>query len=378
MNAKLELAWANITHNRTRTAAGVAGVAFAILLLFMQLGFYDTSYRSSTMLLDQFDFEVALRSPQYGYLRAAGTIPRRRLYQAAAVPGVRVALPLYVGNGVYQQPISRLRREIVVLGVDPRTEPFSEPVLAANVGRLAVDDTAIMDTATRADYDQVLQGQMPSVENRRLEILETYRYGTGFIGDASIVVSDQTYARLFPGLPLSDVNMGLVQLEPGADRDRVIEDLRAVMPGDVEVLTRREVEAVEQNLFVRIRPIGVMFTSGVVLAFIVGAVIVYQILSTEIMNRLKEYATLKAMGHDDRFVRGVVLRQAVLYAGIAAVPGTIGAFILYEVLSRMTNLPMVMTPARLIAVGVLAVGMSIGAALLAIRRVSRANPADLF
>ena len=378
MNAKLELAWANITHNRTRTAAGVAGVAFAILLLFMQLGFYDTSYRSSTMLLDQFDFEVALRSPQYGYLRAAGTIPRRRLYQAAAVPGVRMALPLYVGNGVYQQPISRLRREIVVLGVDPRTEPFSEPVLAANVGRLAVDDTAIMDTATRADYDQVLQGQMPSVENRRLEILETYRYGTGFIGDASIVVSDQTYARLFPGLPLSDVNMGLVQLEPGADRDRVIEDLRAVMPGDVEVLTRREVEAVEQNLFVRIRPIGVMFTSGVVLAFIVGAVIVYQILSTEIMNRLKEYATLKAMGHDDRFVRGVVLRQAVLYAGIAAVPGTIGAFILYEVLSRMTNLPMVMTPARLIAVGVLAVGMSIGAALLAIRRVSRANPADLF
>lgn len=378
MNAKLELAWANITHNRTRTAAGVAGVAFAILLLFMQLGFYDTSYRSSTMLLDQFDFEVALRSPQYGYLRAAGTIPRRRLYQAAAVPGVRVALPLYVGNGVYQQPISRLRREIVVLGVDPRTEPFSEPVLAANVGRLAVDDTAIMDTATRADYDQVLQGQMPSVENRRLEILETYRYGTGFIGDASIVVSDQTYARLFPGLPLSDVNMGLVQLEPGADRDRVIEGLRAVMPGDVEVLTRREVEAVEQNLFVRIRPIGVMFTSGVVLAFIVGAVIVYQILSTEIMNRLKEYATLKAMGHDDRFVRGVVLRQAVLYAGIAAVPGTIGAFILYEVLSRMTNLPMVMTPARLIAVGVLAVGMSIGAALLAIRRVSRANPADLF
>jgi putative ABC transport system permease protein len=378
VNAKLELAWANITHNRTRTAAGVAGVAFAILLLFMQLGFYDTSYRSSTMLLDQFDFEVALRSPQYGYLRAAGTIPRRRLYQAAAVPGVRVALPLYVGNGVYQQPISRLRREIVVLGVDPRTEPFSEPVLAANVGRLAVDDTAIMDTATRADYDQVLQGQMPSVENRRLEILETYRYGTGFIGDASIVVSDQTYARLFPGLPLSDVNMGLVQLEPGADRDRVIEGLRAVMPGDVEVLTRREVEAVEQNLFVRIRPIGVMFTSGVVLAFIVGAVIVYQILSTEIMNRLKEYATLKAMGHDDRFVRGVVLRQAVLYAGIAAVPGTIGAFILYEVLSRMTNLPMVMTPARLIAVGVLAVGMSIGAALLAIRRVSRANPADLF
>lgn len=378
MNAQLELAWANITHNKTRTAAGVAGVAFAVLLLFMQLGFYDTSYRSSTLLLDQFDFEVAVRSPQYAYLRAAGTIPRRRLYQAAGVPGVRAVVPLYVGNGVYQQPISRLRREVVVLGVDPRTEPFSQPVLAANVGRLAVDDTAIMDVATRADYDPVRPGQMPSVENRRLEIIETYRYGTGFIGDASIVVSDQTYARLFPALPLSDVNMGLVQLEPGASRDQVIEGLRAVMPGDVEVLTRREVEAVEQNLFVRIRPIGVMFTSGVLLAFIVGAVIVYQIVSTEIMNRLKEYATLKAIGHDDRFVRGVVLRQAVLYSAIAAVPGTIGAVVLYEVLARMTNLPMVMTPARLIAVAVLSIGMSVGAALLAIRRVSHANPADLF
>ena len=378
MQLQTPLAWANITHNKTRSAAGVSGVSFAVLLLFMQLGFYDTSFRSSTLIFDQLDFEVALRSPQYAYLRAPGSIPQRRLYQAAAVPGVRSAAPLYVGNGVYQEPISHLRREVVVLGVDPRTEPFSQAVLAANVRRLALSDTAIMDATTRADYDPVRPGQTPSVENRRLEILETYRYGTGFIGDASIVVSDQTYARLFPGAPLSNVSLGLVKIDPDAESTEVIAALRAALPADVEVLSRPALEADEQNLFVRVRPIGVMFTSGVVLAFIVGAVIVYQILSTEIMNRIREYATLKAMGHGNAFVRGVVLQQAVMYAAIAAVPGTIGAFILYNVLARMTNLPMVMTPARLVGVAVLALAMSSGAALLAIRRVSRANPADLF
>ena len=132
------------------------------------------------------------------------------------------------------------------------------------------------------------------------------------------------------------------------------------------------------SVFVRIRPLGVMFTSGVWLAFVVGAVIVYQILSSEIANRLREYATLKAMGHDDSFVRGVVVRQAVLYAMLGAIPAVPLAFVLYEALEFATHLPMVMTAARIVLVCLMALAMSVGAALLAIRKLSRADPAELF
>jgi putative ABC transport system permease protein len=116
----------------------------------------------------------------------------------------------------------------------------------------------------------------------------------------------------------------------------------------------------------------------VILAVLVGAVIVYQILSAEITNRLKEYATLKAIGHEFTFIRDVVIRQALLYALMGAVPATVVAYGLYYGLERATNLPMVMTVARLVLVACLAAGMSVGAALLAIRRVGRTDPADLF
>lgn len=378
MNIQSELAWANITHNLARTAAGVSGVAFAIVLLFMQLGFYDTSYRSSTMLYDQLDFDLVLRSPQFAHIRAAGTIPLRRLYQAEAVAGVVAARPLYVGNGTIQEPISHLRREVVVLGVDPRTHPFKLPTLTANDSRLAEADTAIMDATTRTDYDPVQPGQMCEINDHRVRIVGTYRYGTGFVADASIFVSDETFRTLFGGYALSDVSLGLVSLAPGTDPDSVIARLNAALPDDVQVMTRRAIEADEQRLWVRIRPVGVMFSSGVVLALCVGAVIVYQILSSEITNRLKEYATLKAIGHEFSFIRDVVVRQAIIYAVLGAVPATIIAYGLYYGLQRETNLPMVMTIERLALVAVLAPAMSVGAALLAIRRVSRSDPADLF
>ncbi len=378
MSIQSELAWANITHNVARTAAGASGVAFAIVLLFMQLGLYDTAYRSSTMLFDELDFDVVLRSPQYEHVRVPGSVPRRRLYQAEAVRGVAGAMPLYVGNGTYQEPESGLHREMVVLAVDPRREPFRLPALVASGPRLAEDGTAIMDATTGPAYEQVHVGSICMLEDRRIEIVGLYHNGTGFVGDASIYVSDQTFSRLFGNYPLSDVSLGLIKLEPGADMNAVIAELRAELPDDVQVLPRRALEADEQHMWVRIRPVGVMFSSGVLLALCAGAVIVYQILSAEITNRLREYATLKAIGHEFSFIRQVVVRQAMLYALMGGIPATVLAYGLYYGLERATNLPMVMTIGRLVLVALLAAGMSVGAALLAIRRVSRSDPAELF
>jgi putative ABC transport system permease protein len=378
MRATSELAWANITHNKARTFAGVSGVAFAILLLFMQLGFYDTSFRSATMIFDQLDFDVALRSPQYTHLRAAGTLPRRRLAQAEAVRGVAQAMPLYVGNGVYQEPQSRLHREVIVFAVDPRTQPFALPELVRHADVLLDDEAAIMDATTRPDYEPVRLGAIAAVEDQRLRIGATYRYGTGVIGDASIFVSDRTFRRLFSGYPLADISLGLVKLQPGADPHAVVAALSTALPPDVEVLSRRDLEASEQHLWVRVRPVGIMFTSGVVLALAVAAVILYQILSSEIANRVREYATLKAIGHEYAFIRETVVRQAILYVALASAPALGFAYLLYFGLARATHIPMVMTLARIVAVAVLTLGISIVSAVVAVRRVKRADPADLF
>jgi putative ABC transport system permease protein len=371
------LAWANVVSNKTRTAASLSGVTFAILLLFMQLGFYDVCFRSSTMIYDQLEFDVALVSPQYAHLRAANTIPRLRIYQAKTVAGVAKAVPLYVNNGLFRNPEARSQREVVVLGVVPEDDPFALPEIRAILPRLQKDDTAIMDVRTGAGYDRVTPGTMTELDNRRIELVGTYAYGSGFISDASIVISDRTLSRVY-GNPRGQVSIGLVKLEPGADAESVVRQLREVLPSDVKVWKREDLEASEQYFFVRQRPLGIMFSSGVLLAFVVGAVILYQVLSSEITNKLKEYATLKAMGYTNRYMNLVVLQQANFFVLLGFVPAALMAVAMYRATQIATNLPMGMTWTRVVFVLVLSLAMSSASGLLVSLKVARTDPAELF
>jgi putative ABC transport system permease protein len=375
---KTPLAWKNITHNKLRTATSLLGVGFAILLIFMQMGFYDACFRSSTMVFDQLDFEIALVSPQYVHLRAAGAIPKVRLNQAKAVDGVQNAVPFYVGNGIWRNPQKHWQREMLILGVDPREPTFKFPELIALAPGLKRDDTVIVDVKAQKGYGKVEVGTQTELENRTIDVVGTYGYGSGFIADAGVIVSDRTLARLIPGYPLEDVNIGLVTLKPGVDRATVLKAIKAAMPADTAVWERSDLEKHEQDYFVKIKPLGIMFSSGVLLAFVVGAVILYQILASEIMNKLKEYATLKAMGYSNRYMNMVILQQATIYALLGFVPALLLSYVLYTMTKLAVNLPMVMTWQRIVFVLVLSVVMCSVSGMLASRKVARADPADLF
>src|SRR5258707_10358685 len=156
-----------------------------------------------------------------------------------------------------------------------------------------------------------------------------------------------------PGYQKEDVSIGQVKLQPGVNRKSVIEAIKAKMPEDTAVWDRKQLEEHEQAYFVNIKPLGIMFSSGVLLAFVVGAVILYQILASEIMNKLKEYATLKAMGYSNGYMNKVVLQQAIILALLGFVPATLMAIVMYRTSQSVTNLPMVMTWARVIFVFVL-------------------------
>jgi putative ABC transport system permease protein len=371
------LAWHKITHNKLRTLASLSGICFAILLMFMQLGFYDASYRSSTLVYDQMDFDAAIVSPHYYNLLIPGHIARRRLAQARSAPGVESVVPLYVGSDFWRNPQTGFRREIILMGVDPAHSPMSAPGLAENVGRLTQDDTGIWDLKSQPSYGKVEPGTMAELGNRRIDIVATYAHGAGFISPALLIVSDRTLSRLL-GLPLDDVSVGLVKFQPGADPTATLEALRTVLPDDVEVWSRSGVEENERDYFMRRKPIGIMFSSGVVLAFIVGAVILYQVLASEVLTHLKEYATLVALGYSQRYVSLVVVQQATLFAVLGFVPSVLIALVLYALTRFSTNLPLFMTWPRVGLVLLLSVVMCAGSGVLVLRQLRRADPADLF
>jgi putative ABC transport system permease protein len=152
---------------------------------------------------------------------------------------------------------------------------------------------------------------------------------------------------------------------------------RRVAP-EARVLTRAQLNAMEQDFWLNTKPIGIMFTSGVLVAFTIGAVILYQVLASEVQNRLREYATLKALGYDNRYVYGVVLRQGLIFSLLGFAPAWLGALVLYHLLRTVALLPVWMEGTRIVGVLGLVLLMCLCATFFAVRKLRAADPADLF
>ena len=112
------------------------------------------------------------------------------------------------------------------------------------------------------------------------------------------------------------------------------------MPPDVRVLTKDGLIAKEQGFWDHVAPIGTVFSIGVVMGFIVGLAICYQVLFADISERLAEFATLKAMGYSDRRLFAIVVTQAVYLALLGYAAGLGVSLLLFGVVNRATGLPM--------------------------------------
>jgi putative ABC transport system permease protein len=192
-------------------------------------------------------------------------------------------------------------------------------------------------------------------------------------------VSDQTFLRLFPQRASGAPNYILLRFEPGTDRKAIMAQLSTTLPGyDSAVHTVDQAIARDQAFQTTQRPIGIVFGFGIVIGVLVGVIIVYQVLSTDVADHIREYATFKAIGYRQRFFLGVVFEEAVILACLGFIPGLLTSLVLYAVVSAATGLPLSMTIARppLVLGGTILMCAISGA--IATRRLARANPADLF
>ena len=140
-------------HNVPRTAVAMAGVAFPAVLILVQLGILAAVLRTATLTYETLDFDIVLTSPDYRFITRPGNIPRVSLYQAKGVAGVAGASPLYVGVAFWKNPSNGERRELMVLGIDPRADPFSNAEIRAFSAGLRMPDKVLVDRMTRRAQD---------------------------------------------------------------------------------------------------------------------------------------------------------------------------------------------------------------------------------
>lgn len=372
------VAWRMLTDEKGRSALAIGGISIALLLVFLQLGFYLAVPRGGMLIYDTMRFDIVLASPDYAFQGLSGSLPRRRVYQALALPEVEQALPFYQQTGEWMTASTGIARDIFVMAFDPAVQIFDIDEITNQQNALRKPDTVLVDRATRKEFGELSEGRVVEIERRAETIIGTYQLGTGFAGLGIAITSDQNFLRLFPGRSLGEVSLGLLRLKAGADPKVVAQRLRDMLPADAQVMTRAELAAFEKRHWTQETSTGLIFGFGAVVSFIVGMAIVNQILSTQILRQLPQYATLKAIGYTEGSLLGIVVSLAVLMAMIGFVPSLMLATVINAVLRRLTLLPLDMTAGLILTVLALALIMAAISALSSARVLRRADPIELF
>lgn len=458
---KTPIALHNLWYQRIKTLVSIGGVAFALLLVFMQLGFMGAVSYTATNLIEKLDFDVLIRPRDYLHLYEASTFERRWLEVAQSTEGVASAEPFWImiqnwrklptkdqlellaaidSEGKSEVELGNARREvfdeqflpIAIMAYEPNSRVFDLAQVQEATELLHDSNVLLLDDATQKDYGpwngqtfsedediprsrDVNQPQrIPEVGGVEYEIGGLFQLGTGLAANAAAIMGDRAFARISPWDTRQSVSLGLVRLDESLREDPVevakvvdqlrlrvgtdaqeVERLRAEgfgaevrrflgsltgvqTTGEVEVMTKAQAGQREQYRWLWETPIGLIFQMGVLLSLVVGAVIVYMVLSTDVSNRLPEYATLLAMGYSRKYLAAIVMTQAMVLCAFGFLAAWLAAEALYRVTTYFSGIPLIMNPVVIVLVGVLGVVMCNISGMLAMRKLWKAEPASLF
>jgi putative ABC transport system permease protein len=372
-----------INPRKIRLLIALAGITFADMLMFMQLGFQDALFDNSINIHKNLKGDIFLMNPQSEALFSTKQFSSRRLYESLAIDGVASVSPVYVDLALWRNPVNRNTRSIMIIGFNPADSIFNLPEVQQKLDIIKLQDVVLFDAQSRAEFGPVAQqfqeGKTVTTEisSRQIKVGGLFSLGASFAADGNIITSDLNFVRLFDrdkGL----IDIGIIQLEPQANRDLVIQALQEKFPQDVRVFSKQEFMDYEKNYWQTSTAIGFIFTLGTAMGFIVGIVIVYQILYTDVADHLPEYATLKAVGYSDYYFIVLVVQESLILALLGYLPGVTIATILYALASGATNLPITMSVTKATTVFLLTLIMCCISGAVALRKLSAADPADIF
>ena len=384
------LAWLNLTHDRRKFATSMAGVGFAVLLMFLFTGFKNALYDSQVQVINRLNADIVIINRLKNNMFVPAPFARRRLYQARAFEGVAATYPLYISDVRWKNPVTKQTRPVRVLAFNLADPVLPLPGVQANLTALKLPNTALIDIRARPEVGPREAGVVTELADRQVRIVGTISLGTDFAsGNGNLIMSDQNFLRYFANRgPEEDersfatADIGLIKVEPGADVDRLVQQLSEFLPNDVKVMRRsgpgNSFEAQERDYWRESTNIAFVFSLLTVMSFFVGIILVYQILYTDVADHWSEYATLKAMGYSNRFLLGVVIQEAVILSVLGFLPGMLISRLLYTGASNAIGLVFLMTPARVINLYLATFAMCLISGAIAVRKVQSTDPAEVF
>lgn len=380
---RLPIGWLQLTHKPGRFASALAGVAFANVLVFVQLGIMNSMATATLRPYAFFNADIMISANDANALAEGSNVARQWMLQSFADPEVAAGMGLFIGVASWDRDDNDIG--FTTFGVDPGQPAFIANDIADDMALLQVQGVALIDRLARGlsrGEAAAIRPQTPlafETQNRTLTVLGTFAGGGGFGGDGYMMVSDQTFLSLFPARLSAAPDHILLRLRPGADIAATVARLRATI-SDPTLRIRTYAEAAQEDLRYQQtrRPTGIIFGFGVLIGVLVGLVIVFQVLSADVADHLREYATFKAMGYGPRFFLGIVVEEALVLGLLGFLPGLVVGTAILTVMGKATTLPLAMTPGMAVTVLVGTVVFSVLSGVIATRKLAAADPAELF
>lgn len=373
----LPVAWRMLIDKPSRFVLSGLAVAFAVVIMFMELGFFNGCNDSAANLAPLFDCDLILSHVEKDNLKTGAAFPRAWIVRARDVPGVAKAVLLYGSADYWWNPQDGSRNRVYIMGVNLDDPMFAPAVVAAHRTALQEPGAVVYDRRSRHELGDVHVGTRTTLGALGVHVVGLFDLGPNFAYEGNVLTSIDTYREIMYQ-PAQDADLGLIRVQPGVDVETVRTRLQHYLPPTALLLTPQEIKSREISYTTQHSPIGIIFGIGLIVGFAIGVIICYQILFNEVNDNLPQFATLKAMGHSPHFISGIVIYEALLMAVIGFVPGALIGGILYRILEDGTQILMYLTPGRLGLIFALTSGMCLIAGRLAIRKVHQTDPADLF
>ena len=378
------VAWLQLTHKPMRLLAAIAGVGFANVLVFFQMGLSGALYDSQKRPIEQINGQLVMVPRRFSNLGEPLSMPRAQLARALGVEGVEAVTPLYIGKIDWINRDSRQSKQALLFGVNPDRPALSIPVLTEKRSLLQRPNSVFYDRSSKQAAGPVAQtldaGRTYTTElgGRTADVVGIFQLGLTFAADINLITSSSNFQTFLPELNNSDIQLGVIQLKPGVSARHVQATLQTFLEPSVQVLTIAELTAKEMNHWRRNTSFGLIFNLGVLVGLAVGAIIVYQILYSDVGDHLSEYATMKAMGYSDRFVVSIIMQESLILATLAFAPSVLVSMGLYQLLVRSTGLLVTMSVSRAGLVFALTLVICAASGWLATGKLRRLDPAEVF
>jgi putative ABC transport system permease protein len=369
------LAWRNITRDYIRLAIAVIGVGFAVLLMMVQSGLLIGFATASSSLVDNAQADLWIVPRGAKDVDQGGQMLERQKYLALGTSGVDFVDSLVVRFAEWKRPDGGTE-SVIVVGIDP-VRPALRPwnLIEGSTNDLSSANAVIVDELYSQKLGVSRVGDSVEIMNRRARVAGiTSRIRT--FTQSPYVFTSLKNAKKLTGLPDEQTTYLLVRAEPGTDLGKLRTALETALPWS-DVWTSRGFSWQTRFYWLVTTGAGAALLIAAILGVIVGLVIVSQTLYSATVERIEEYATIRAMGGSNRYLKAIILRQSLLSGTVGYAIGTSVAFAvawLAEASSAAPLLPYWL----LLLLAAVTLAMCVGASLISIRKVLSVDAASVF